>query len=289
MNALWYSNNPRCPSQENNFTLKVTLHAWSGAAARRWVIPTKKNSQKGVLKHSLFRSSKGLVLLGRTWILKTSLFPGVVVLKPRVRRGCVLALVGKWDGDGRPKIRPIAQGPQFNQSINQNLTTNHTNEMSWSPQDTTNHARLTSQPKIKHEKITQMRWWWSFQGWSIHLSMFQNLCCCLKSLLQMLRHPNIHPTLSSHPACVGEKGIKVGNWVPWDGRRQSHNFFLQIHICNLDKYNQPFGQIKCYDLKGIEVGSWVSWEGRRSFERAGVLGLANTGYNMTFTDQANLV
>ena len=40
-------------------------------------------------------------------------------------------------------------------------------------------------------------------------------------------------------------------------------------------------------MEGIEVGSWVPWEGRRrAFQRAGVLGLANTGYNMTFTDQA---
>ena len=44
------------------------------------------------------------------------------------------------------------------------------------------------------------------------------------------------------------------------------------------------------NVKGIEVGSWVPWERRRrAFQRAGVLGLSNTGYNMTFTDQAKKI
>ena len=42
------------------------------------------------------------------------------------------------------------------------------------------------------------------------------------------------------------------------------------------------------DVKASELASWVPWDGRRAFQRAGVLGLANTGYNMTFTDQANI-
>ena len=37
------------------------------------------------------------------------------------------------------------------------------------------------------------------------------------------------------------------------------------------------------------MGSWVPGEvGRRAFQRAGDVGLANSGYNMTFTDQANI-